>query len=334
MSFPPFPAVTEIVEPVSAPFPVQPEPEPAPPPIPVQGGLVPLDQPISLDDLVSGGRAAGPFLSPELPKPDTPAWPTAEDLAPLTQSNGDGASLSHTEFSPLVLPKREPKFVAPEEQAAPSLPEPEPPASALEDDVPTRRLPIYQSVLSRWFSEGEEESGAAELPPADTAGEALPPLPPLPPMDSGEPVPEPVEVPEARPEPKPKPRLLPPDDGWRSAADDGWQAAQSLLESKNEEITSAGLPKRIPNAYLVPGSISAPAAEPGPSSFADATAGLPGTGAIARSASAARHRMASFQRGYTSGRHALKELPADQLASEGVAVSGRYPAEESSEEHK
>jgi hypothetical protein len=31
--------------------------------------------------------------------------------------------------------------------------------------------------------------------------------------------------------------------------------------------------------------------------------------------------MASFQRGYTSGRHALKERPEDERAEEGVPVS-------------
>jgi hypothetical protein len=128
--------------------------------------------------------------------------------------------------------------------------------------------------------------------------------------------------------------LLPPDDGWHSASDNGWQAAQSLLETKNEEITPAGLPKRIPNAYLVPGSISSPSSspdEPAQNNFADATAGMPGTGAITRSASAARSRMASFQRGYTSGRHALKELPAEERL-EGSGVPGRGNTTDSSEE--
>ena len=313
MSMPTIPPITEIEQTHTPP------PAPA---IPTQGGLVPLDQPISLDDLVSGGRAAGPFLSPELPQPPTPAWPTAEDLAPLTpSSNGDGASLSEPtqSFVPLVLPKREPKFVPPEEssQLSPTLDEPSP--SALEDDVPTRRLPIYQSVLSRWFSEGDDAGATDPVPlPDESEPEPLPPAPIESEVASAE-EPEPLA-------PAP-PMVLPPeDDGWHSVADDGWLAAQSLLESKNEEITTAGLPKRIPNAYLVPGSISsnnssASAPEPGPSSFADTTAGLPGTGAITRSASAARTRMASFQRGYTSGRHALKERPEDERAEEGVPVS-------------
>ncbi|ADJ50227.1 two-component system sensor kinase [Amycolatopsis mediterranei S699] len=320
-----------------------PPPPSAPPPpvhepVPNQGGLVPLDQPISLDDLVSGGRAAGPFLSPELPKPETPAWPTAEDLAPLApSSNGDGASsrAADTQFAPLVLPKREPKFVPPEEPPAPPPPVNEVGSSALEDDVPTRRLPIYQSVLSRWFSEGDD--AAADPVPPQSDGED-PNLPPLTGTDIDEqpapPPPAPAEPSrdELQPTAATRHPLLPADDGWHSASDDGWQAAQSLLESKNEEITPAGLPKRVPNAYLVPGSISSPSADAPPqNSFADNTAGMPGTGAITRSASAARSRMASFQRGYTSGRHALKELPAEEQL-QGSRVPGRGNTTDSSEE--
>ncbi|MEC3978553.1 sensor histidine kinase [Amycolatopsis sp. H20-H5] len=343
---------------------------PTPPPPPKQpepqvGGLVPLDQPISLDDLVGGSNHA--FLSPPRSIPDTPAWPTAEDLAPSNGSgsgsgngngngNGDGASShSDTQFAPLVLPKREPKYVpvTPDEPSRHEVGGSG--ASALDDDVPTRRLPIYQSVLSRWFSEGDEAAsgGAAETLAAYAEPESV-----------SEPFPEPeaVETPEAFPTAEPvetaqpvaeeehhngaheeglldKPKVS-MDDGWYSASDNGWQAAQALLETKSEVITPAGLPKRVPNAYLVPGSVSGGEKQ---DAFADATAGLPGTGAITRSATAARSRMASFQRGYKSGRHALKEHTDEDGPPEGEGVpvsgggsayrsSGRSHADDSSEE--
>ena len=201
--------------------PSAPPPPPAPPahePVANQGGLVPLDQPISLDDLVSGGRAAGPFLSPELPKPETPAWPTAEDLAPLTpSSNGDGASsrAGDTQFAPLVLPKREPKYVPPEEPPPPPPRAEEVGPSALEDDVPTRRLPIYQSVLSRWFSEGDD--AAADPVPAQSEGED-PNLPPL--TGSDEPVAERTASPSRSAAPRAGQRERPRARG-RAAADRG-----------------------------------------------------------------------------------------------------------------
>ncbi|WP_208865117.1 sensor histidine kinase [Amycolatopsis rubida] len=304
------------------------------------GGLVPLDQPISLDDLVAGNRAAGPFLSPATPASEAPAWPTAEDLAPLTrESYGEGASLAQTEFPPLVLPKREPKYVAPE------APKEQPPAepdgsAALEDDVPTRRLPIYQSVLSRWFSEGEDgeagtgtpQSAAPEPEPEAAAAPAAEPE-----QRDETPV-EPVRQASKRLESTPlyPGSDEPEDDSWHSVSDEGWQAAQSLLEAKNEEVTSAGLPKRVPNAYLVPGSIgNAPEPAQAQNSFTDATAGMPGTGAMTRSATAARSRMASFQRGYKSGRHALKERPPEaRLDDDGVRVTGAGYVSDSSEERE
>ncbi|WP_020664439.1 nitrate- and nitrite sensing domain-containing protein [Amycolatopsis benzoatilytica] len=307
------------------------------------GGLVPLDQPISLDDLVAGNRAAGPFLSPAVPASEVPAWPTAEDLAPLTRdTNGDGASLTQTEFAPLALPKREPRYVAPE---APKETPAEPDASAaLEDDVPTRRLPIYQSVLSRWFSEGEdgdtgasaESAAAPEAPAAEANGADLTAE-----ANGSDLATEPVSRPEpaAKAAPVESTPLYPgtdePDDSWHSVSDEGWQAAQSLLESKNEEMTSAGLPKRVPNAYLVPGSIGNAPEPAQQNSFTDATSGMPGTGAITRSATAARSRMASFQRGYKSGRHALKERPPEaRLDEDGVRVTGAGYVSDSSEERE
>jgi signal transduction histidine kinase len=332
-------------------------PPPPPPAAPAKdnNGLTPLDQPISLDDLIGGSnaaylssssptRATGPAHTPgpaDLPiraAAAHPAWPTSEDIGYGANGNGEGASgdssAEETAYTPLVLPKRQPRYVpvAPVEEPEPVEPVREEVPSALEDDVPTRRLPIYQSVLSRWFSEGDEAESAELAAQAVEAEHSLPPMQPLPAdpyldgefapvaenghddlageaghdvrhSSSGEDRREPVEA-----------------SSWESASDSGWQAAQALLEAKDEEITPAGLPKRVPNAYLVPGSVKTPDEPP---VFADVAAGLPGKASIARSATAARSRMASFQRGYTSGRHAMKEQPTETRgADEGVSVSG------------
>ncbi|MFJ8914111.1 nitrate- and nitrite sensing domain-containing protein [Amycolatopsis sp. NPDC102389] len=317
--------------------PPPPSKPPAPQPVAQQGGLVPLDQPISLDDLVAGKNAAGPFLSPAKPAEEAPAWPTAEDISP---TNGDGASSgTETQFASLVLPKREPKYTPVEPRHQPEDPEGSSDAgkSALDDDVPTRRLPIYQSVLSRWFSEGDEAGGDTPTTYTEPVGSELPVRTP---NGGTEAAAEPaVEDTAEEALPTRTPRSVPPetvlqDNGWRSASDDGWQAAQVLYEDRNDEITPAGLPKRVPNQYLVPGSIGGnePKKE---DSFADKTSGMPGTGAIARSATAARSRMASFQQGYKSGRHALKERPIDALDDNGVPVTDRgagSPADDSSKE--
>jgi len=73
--------------------------------------------------------------------------------------------------------------------------------------------------------------------------------------------------------------------GWSSPADEGWRAAETLQEPSSGGSTTAGLPKRLPNANLVPGAI-------------------PSTQPVApnRSAAAARDRLAGFQRGVSEGR--------------------------------
>ncbi|WP_091803925.1 nitrate- and nitrite sensing domain-containing protein [Prauserella marina] len=295
-SLPPIPAFAD--EPRTTKLPPTPPAPAAPPAAPApQGqadnGLTPLAQPISLDDLVGGStRAAGPFRSSASAQPpaaqprEEPEWPVE---SPEPETNGRAG-----DDYPLALPKREPRYVP----VVPERPvEPEPAGgdgSALDDDVPTRRLPIYQSVLSRWFSEEAE----AALEPDEQQGEVRQ-------ME------EPSGIAESGSDDD--------DDDWRSVSDSGWQAAHALLESKSEETTEAGLPKRVPNAYLVPGSIRS--SEGG--AFTDTTVGKPGQGAIARSADAARNRMMSFQRGYQSGRHALKEQPPDDRAEfDSVTSSG------------
>ena len=74
--------------------------------------------------------------------------------------------------------------------------------------------------------------------------------------------------------------------GWASPADEGWRAAQTADSPSSGGETAAGLPRRSPNANLIPGAIP-PSTQPV----------LPN-----RSAAAARDRLAGFQRGVTEGR--------------------------------
>jgi signal transduction histidine kinase len=80
---------------------------------------------------------------------------------------------------------------------------------------------------------------------------------------------------------------------WTSPADEGWRAAQVVASPAAGDTTQAGLPKRVPRANLVPGSVGG---NGGPSSH-EAEVEAP-----ARSADAARSRMASYQRGVREGR--------------------------------
>jgi signal transduction histidine kinase len=47
----------------------------------------------------------------------------------------------------------------------------------------------------------------------------------------------------------------PVTSAWRTAADEGWQAAQALAEEQDFTTTTTGLPKRVPMSQLVPGGV-------------------------------------------------------------------------------
>ena len=110
-----------------------------------------------------------------------------------------------------------------------------------------RRLPIFESVESSWFS-------AARPDPARATVKA-----------GGQ---------------------------WASPGDEGWRAARTVESPAAGSPTEAGLPRRLPNANLIPGTV--PGSPP--------PAALP-----SRSAADVRDRLAGFQRGVTEGRAAASE---------------------------
>jgi hypothetical protein len=114
------------------------------------------------------------------------------------------------------------------------------------------RLPIFESVESDWFRRSRQQTGSDAVQEQDSAEIAR---------------------------------------GWESAADEGWRAAEAAESPVSGGVTSAGLPRRIPRANLVPGGV------------ADADRAQPS--GVARSAAATRERLASFQRGAQRGRAAL-----------------------------
>jgi signal transduction histidine kinase len=87
---------------------------------------------------------------------------------------------------------------------------------------------------------------------------------------------------------------------WTSPADEGWRAAQAVATPAAGETTQAGLPRRVPRANLVPGSVGGGQGSAG-SNETEAEA-------PARSPDAARSRMSSFQRGVREGRAAAPEI--------------------------
>jgi hypothetical protein len=121
------------------------------------------------------------------------------------------------------------------------------------------RLPIFEAVESDWFRRGRHavsRSGYGDRAGASAADSSL----------GGS-----------------------PDGGsWTSPADEGWRAAAAASAPTSGGLTPAGLPKRVPKANLVPGTVADAPAAPPP--------------ALTRSAAATRERFSSFQRGIREGR--------------------------------
>jgi hypothetical protein len=175
-----------------------------------------------------------------------------------------------------------------------------PPEADENVDAPTERLPIYEAVLSQWFEAADTGSmrrtELSEQPEAAENGTN---------GANGAPLAE--ETTDVGQQP---PVAEQGSSLWTSPGDDGWLAAQSLLENTPESQTTAGLPKRVPKAHLVPGS-----AAPRHAAAAAETAAAPPL--PPRSAEAVRGRMSSFQQGVRRGRHALIDAYAgDQSGSE------------------
>jgi signal transduction histidine kinase len=96
---------------------------------------------------------------------------------------------------------------------------------------------------------------------------------------------------------------------WSSPADEGWRAAQTVESPAAGSPTAAGLPRRLPNANLIPGTI------PGSQPPADVPS---------RSPADVRNRLAGFQRGVAEGRAAASEAGEPAGDSESLSVrSGR-----------
>ncbi|GGN26916.1 signal transduction histidine kinase [Actinoplanes campanulatus] len=104
--------------------------------------------------------------------------------------------------------------------------------------LPSVAAPIRMEVQHSWFA---GELAATNQQGMPTAGYAPPPTAVT---VKAEPV-EPT---------KPKPRSS-AEDRWRTAADEGWHRAMAASAPKDGGTTRSGLPKRVPQAQLVPGGV-------------------------------------------------------------------------------
>ncbi|XVV13504.1 nitrate- and nitrite sensing domain-containing protein [Actinoplanes sp. CA-131856] len=154
------------------------------------------------------------------------------------------------------------------------------PAQPLAPPVEDRsEAPIFVQMQQSWFRNhdgasqeqfGMPTAGYAPPPnevpivPAPAAVKPAAPVTPAAPVKKAEPKPVPApekSAPTATGHNGPSvPRQRPAEeDRWKTAADDGWKRAMAAAEPVDAGTTKSGLPKRVPQAQLVPGGV-----QPGP----------------------------------------------------------------------
>ena len=194
-----------------------------------------------------------------------------------------------------------------------ALPDYEPPALRTDkgdrapDLQPVSRVELTEELdLSRWFlPDGGREPGHAAAQP--------PPQPAPQPSQQQSPTPSSSSLPGRTPA-KPAKEFGPgrPREAdalpravadWESAGDTGWQAAKAVEATAQDDLTSAGLPKRVPKARLLPGS-----AAPRPQKQqAVVHAGQ------RRSAEHVRSRLSTYQHGVQVGRRSDTDTLSGEL---------------------
>ncbi|MGR6322144.1 sensor histidine kinase [Micromonospora soli] len=188
-----------------------------------------------------------------------PAFPARDPLPKRAPAGGA------VDPAPLAPPTFPPAAYAP--VAAVPPPVETAPAPAAPVAAHRAEAPIFREMEAVWFrSHGEDETTIFARPRFDDEPAAQPVAaatpPPLPTRTPGAqaagvttpPPYNPPPVPSAPPAAAVPPPATDPD-AWRTAADEGWSRANRAAEPTNGGTTRSGLPKRVPQAQLVPGGI-------------------------------------------------------------------------------
>jgi signal transduction histidine kinase len=159
------------------------------------------------------------------------------------------------------------------------------------DGPQTERLPIYEAVLSQWFSTSADSAVDTNAPATDRRRPSAATHPERPHGDGA--------AVESHGDAA----------SWTSGGDSGWQAVKTVLHGTIDATTAAGLPKRVPKARLMPGS--ATQRDEDREKHRSSTTKPVSVAVPQRSAHVVRARMASYQEGVRRGRHVLVSSPAD-----------------------
>ncbi|MBL7257022.1 sensor histidine kinase [Paractinoplanes lichenicola] len=265
-------ATLPTISPSAAPEPAWREPTPAPPAAHPQLPMFPSQRPPS---------------EPETrPTPNRPPLPTrVTKTIDATNSsstmNGFAAATPVVSAPPMPAPPvSAPPVSAPPIVSTPPAPTgsswgaalaampPAPPPPVVPSAEDRSDAPIFVQMQQSWFRNHEnasqEEWGmptAGYAPPPNGASKPTPAPPVSPaPAPAAAPAPPPSSpAPTGHNGPSvPKPRAA-AEDRWKTTADEGWQKAMAAAEPVDAGTTRSGLPKRVPQAQLVPGGV-----QPGP----------------------------------------------------------------------
>ncbi|SCL40846.1 Signal transduction histidine kinase [Micromonospora pallida] len=221
--------------------PAQDRPQPTQPPSALPAGPVagPVVTPSPAVAPLAPPPSVAPLTAPAVParRPDEPAE------APIFREMETAWFRTHGNDATAIFAR--PQFDEPVASA---------PAAA-----PTTEVPQLPKLPGR--TPGATVAPATQPPPPSYTPPAVPtaptPAPVLepvatPPVPAPEPTPIPAPVAQAEPVPAPAPASA---DSWRTAADEGWSRAVKAAEPAPSGTTRSGLPKRVPQAQLVPGGV-------------------------------------------------------------------------------
>jgi signal transduction histidine kinase len=273
---------------------------------------------------VNGHSRPRPMV-PEQPTMGEERWPSASDLAGLTNGHRPAdvrppsdLEISGTDlFAPLPKddPAPPPRPTLPPVPAV--LPLPDPPRSG---DLPSGKdlFSANETTLSDWWQQATATPAPAPKPaptPAPDRSETTPIFdemlsawfredkPAEKPAAAAEEA-KPAEAEEAVPE---KPAAAAEKRSWDFASDENFRTVQAVSKTEPTAFTDAGLPRRRRGEQLMPGSATPSPAIP--AAPAPARSDLP-----VRDPADVRGRLTSFQQGVTRGRQQTRRAAANQQA--------------------
>ncbi|MBO4204726.1 sensor histidine kinase [Micromonospora echinofusca] len=203
-----------------------------------------------------------------------------------------------------------------------------PPIEPEKPPVPPAAQPVAQPVSQpvAGYQSGATVAGAMATPgrpplptrsPGESAGTTTPtssypgmqvPTQNQPQVAAPAPAPAPVQ-PAAPPTPEPAPAAAGPtgNEAWRTAADEGWARATRAAEPAVAGTTRSGLPKRQPQAQLVPGGVETKASRDRSRRTPDEVRGL----------------LSAYHRGVQRGRTAGGDLTGRPTGSDPNSTSNK-----------